>query len=59
MTRSITELADCNRELITSGYRSARETLLAMDEAAEGYTADGSAVLSPAVVGPSRIDRTF
>jgi len=59
MTRSITELADSNRELITSGYRSARETLLAMDEAAEGYTADGSAVLSPAVVGPSRIDRTF
>jgi hypothetical protein len=59
MTQAITELADSNRDLITSGYRSARETLLAMDEAADGYTADGTAVLSPALAAPSRIDRRF
>jgi hypothetical protein len=58
MTQSITELADSNRDLITTGYRSARETLLAMDDA-DGYTADGAAVLSAVGVGPSRIDRTF
>ncbi|HCB03998.1 MAG TPA: flagellar protein FlgN [Nocardioides sp.] len=59
MTQAITELADSNRDLITSGYRSARETLLAMDEAADGYAADGSAVLTPALAAPSRIDRSF
>ena len=59
MTRSITELADTNRDLITSGYRSARETLLAMGEATDGYTADGTAVVSAAAAGPSRVDRTF
>jgi hypothetical protein len=59
MTQAITELADSNRDLITSGYRSARETLLAMDEAAEGYAADGSAVLSAVGAAPSRIDRIF
>ncbi len=56
--QSITELADANRELITSGYRSARETLLALGEATEGYAADGSAVVS-ASGGPVRVDRTF
>jgi hypothetical protein len=59
MTQAITALADTNRDLITSGYRSARETLLALGEAAEGYAADGSAVLSVATVGPSRFDRKF
>lgn len=59
MTRSITELADTNRDLITSGYRSARETLLAMGEATEGYTADGTAVVSAGAPGPSRVDRIF
>ena len=59
MTQAITELADSNRDLITSGYRSARETLLAMGEASDGYAADGSAVLTAAAVAPSRIDRTF
>ncbi len=59
MTQAITELADANRDLITSGYRSARETLLAMGDATEGYAADGSAVLSAVAAGPSLIDRTF
>jgi flagellar FlgN protein len=57
MTIEITELADANRDLITSGYRSARETLLALGEATEGYAADGSAVVS--ATAPSRFDRTF
>lgn len=59
MTQAITDLADANRDLITSGYRSARETILAMGDATEGYAADGSAVMSGAIAGPSRIDRTF
>jgi flagellar FlgN protein len=59
MTRQITELADANRDLITTGYRSARETLMALGDATEGYTADGTAVLSAAAAGPSRVDRTF
>jgi hypothetical protein len=59
-TRDITALADSNRELVTSGLRSARETLLALGEETEGYAADGSAVLSSAgVTGPSLIDRSF
>jgi hypothetical protein len=44
VTREIAALAETNRELITSGYRSARETLLSLGEATDGYTADGSAV---------------
>jgi hypothetical protein len=59
MTRDIKALADSNRDLITSGLRSARETLLAIDEATEGYAADGSAVVSAGVSGPTLVDRTF
>lgn len=59
MTQQITELADANRDLITTGYRSARETLMALGEATEGYAADGSALLSSVPAGPSRVDRVF
>ena len=44
LTHEIAALADANRELITTGYRSARETRLSFGEGTEGYTADGSAV---------------
>jgi hypothetical protein len=44
LTHEIAALADANRELITTGYRSARETLLSFGEGTEGYAADGSAV---------------
>jgi hypothetical protein len=47
MTREIAELSDANRGLITAGYRSAHETLLAIRGTAEGYTPDGSAVSAP------------
>jgi hypothetical protein len=43
-TREIVALADANRELITIGYRSARETLLSLGDSTEAYAADGSAV---------------
>lgn len=43
-TRDIAELAETNRGLITAGYRSARETLLAIRGGAEGYTPAGAAV---------------
>lgn len=46
--REITDLADANRELISSGYRSARETLLSLGESADGYSPDGSAVVESA-----------
>lgn len=44
-TQEISELAESNRGLITAGYRSARETLLALGSNADGYSPDGSAVL--------------
>lgn len=44
VTREITALADSNRELITSGFRSARETLLSMGTSVDGYGADGAAL---------------
>ncbi|MBO9521599.1 MAG: flagellar protein FlgN [Nocardioidaceae bacterium] len=44
VTREIGALADANRELITAGYRSARETLMTLGDSAEGYNADGDAV---------------
>lgn len=60
VTRQITDMADANRDLITSGYHSARETLLALgDDHAEkqGYSPDGTAVGGPA--GPRLVDRSL
>ena len=52
VTRQITEMADANRDLITSGYRSARETLLSFgDGEAQGYSPDGSVVTGPTASG--------
>lgn len=45
ITAEVTAMADANRELVTAGIRSARETLLTMTEATDGYSADGSAVV--------------
>ncbi|MET3962565.1 hypothetical protein ABIE44_002499 [Marmoricola sp. OAE513] len=44
VTHEIGALADANRDLITAGYRSARETLMSLDGGPEGYGADGTAV---------------
>lgn len=58
MTREIIALADSNRDLITSGYRSARETLLTLGGTTTSYSADGAAV-TETDVPPSRIDWTL
>lgn len=47
VTREIADLADANRDLISAGYRSARETLLSLGEGVAGYSPDGSAVAAP------------
>jgi len=44
VTHEVVALADANRALITTGYRSARETLMSLGEGAQGYGSDGSAV---------------
>ena len=57
LTREITALADSNRELITVGYRSAHETIMALGEAVDGYTHEGAAVVTTT---PARLfDRTL
>lgn len=58
LTREITALADSNRELITVGYRSAQETILALGEAVDGYTHEGAAVVSGASA-PRLFDRSL
>ncbi|MDN4173575.1 flagellar protein FlgN [Nocardioides sp. SOB77] len=57
MTREITALADSNRDLLSAGHRSARETLLAIGGTTSSYDADGTAVTQ--VAGPALVDRTF
>ncbi len=47
VTREIADLADTNRDLISAGYRSARDTLLSLGEETSGYTPDGSALTGP------------
>jgi hypothetical protein len=47
VTADIGALADSNRDLISAGYRSARETLLSMGETTDGYAADGTATAEP------------
>ncbi|MFC6288152.1 flagellar export chaperone FlgN [Nocardioides sp. GCM10027113] len=48
VTADIAALADSNRDLISAGYRSARETLLALGDTTDGYSADGTATAEPA-----------
>lgn len=48
VTADLTTMAETNRDLITAGIRSARETLLTLTEGTDGYSADGSAVVGTA-----------
>lgn len=48
VTADIAALADSNRDLISAGYRSARETLLALGETTDGYAPDGTKTAEPA-----------
>ncbi|RYB94223.1 flagellar protein FlgN [Nocardioides oleivorans] len=57
LTGDITTLADSNRHLISAGYRSARETLLALGDSVDGYSADGSATAEP--LRASLVDRSL
>ena len=45
-TREIVALAEANRDLLTVGLRSARETLLSIEEETQGYRPDGGVVLA-------------
>ena len=45
-TREIMELASANRDLLTSGYRAARETLMSLGDSAESYSPTGTAVVA-------------
>ncbi|HEY9565667.1 MAG TPA: flagellar export chaperone FlgN, partial [Nocardioides sp.] len=48
VTRDIAALSATNRELITSGYRAAREAMMALEaDGVDGYTPDGSKVSAP------------
>lgn len=57
ITRQITAMADANRDLITSGYRSARETLLALGDEMTSYNPDGTT--QGLAVGPRLVDRSL
>lgn len=47
VTESIIRVAELNRSLISSGFRSARETLLNLGGGIATYTPDGAAVTEP------------
>lgn len=57
VTTELTELAEANRDLVTNGLRTARETLLALDDTAAGYTHDGEAVVP--TPRPQLVDRSL
>lgn len=57
VSREISALAEVNRELLTSGLRSARETLLSLEQEAEGYRPDGGAVMAKSA--PRLLDRSL
>lgn len=57
LTDQVTALADANRGLISSGYRSARETLLSIGGATDTYGQDGAAV--SAAPTARMFDRSF
>ncbi|UDY24087.1 flagellar protein FlgN [Nocardioides sp. Kera G14] len=59
LTRDIADLSESNKTLITAGYRSARETLLAIGAASteQSYTPTGEAVV--AAPRPRLVDRSL
>lgn len=57
ITREIADLSDSTKGLLTTGYRSAQETLLAIRGTTEGYTPGGEAV--PATPARHLIDRSL
>lgn len=57
VTDQISALADANRHLITSGYRSAREALLSLGGSVDSYSPDGTAVVG--THGQRLLDRSL
>ena len=57
VSAEIAGLAEVNRELLTAGLRSARETLLSLDQETHGYGQDGAVVVSAA--SPRLVDRSL
>lgn len=57
VTQELTAMAEANRDLVTTGLRTARETLLALDENVTGYSHDGSAVVP--TPRPRLVDRSL
>jgi hypothetical protein len=57
VTEQVSRLSETNRHLITSGYRSARETLLSLGGTVDSYSPDGSAVV--ASFGQRLVDRSL
>lgn len=57
VTEQVSALADANRHLITSGYRSAREALLSLGGPVDSYSHDGSAVVG--THGQRLVDRSL
>ncbi len=47
VSQEISALADTNRELLTAGLSSARETLMNLDDGAAGYNPAGAVVVNP------------
>lgn len=58
VSRHVEQLALRNRELLTSGLRSAREALLSLELVNEGYAADGAAVVGQGGT-PRLVDRAL
>ena len=57
VSREILALAETNRELLTTGLRSARETLLSIEEESHGYSPDGGMVVTS--TGQRLVDRSL
>ncbi|MFZ5850253.1 MAG: flagellar export chaperone FlgN [Actinomycetota bacterium] len=55
-TAEITALAEANRDLLTAGYRAARETLLSLSDGATTYSPTGESVAAGR--RPRLVDRT-
>ena len=54
VSREITAMAETNRDLLTIGLRSARETLLSLEQVSQGYSPDGAAVMTETVAATGR-----
>lgn len=57
VSREVIALAETNRDMLTTGLRSARETLLSIEEESHGYSPDGGVVVTK--TGQRLVDRSL